>query len=384
VIDTLEFAEEQLMVRDTVRDFAQSEVAPIAVEIDETERFPVELFRKMGELGILGIPFPEAWGGAGGDWVSYVLAVEETARVCASTALGLAAAVSLGIGPIVNFGNDEQRRRYLPDLMTGRKLAAFGLTEPGAGSDAGGSMSTHARRDGGEWVINGAKAFITNGTFADVFVVTARTDPERGNHGISCFIVERGMKGFAQHAMKDKLGMRGSDTAELTFEDVRVPASSLVGAEGEGFVGFLKTLDGGRIVIGGLGLGIAGASLERAAAYAKERRAFGKPIASLQAIQHKLADMATRVHASRLLVYHAARLKDAGRPFKAEASMAKLYASEAAYFCAKEAIQVLGGVGYCREYLVERYFRDAKLCEIGEGTSEIQRNLIARHVLGGR
>ncbi len=384
MIDTLEFAEEQLMVRDTVRDFAQSEVAPIAVEIDETERFPVELFRKMGELGILGIPFPEAWGGAGGDWVSYVLAVEETARVCASTALGLAAAVSLGIGPIVNFGNDEQRRRYLPDLMTGRKLAAFGLTEPGAGSDAGGSMSTYARRDGGEWVINGAKAFITNGTFADVFVVTARTDPERGNHGISCFIVERGMKGFGQHAMKDKLGMRGSDTAELTFEDVRVPASSLVGAEGEGFVGFLKTLDGGRIVIGGLGLGIAGASLERAAAYAKERRAFGKPIASLQAIQHKLADMATRVHASRLLVYHAARLKDAGRPFKAEASMAKLYASEAAYFCAKEAIQVLGGVGYCREYLVERYFRDAKLCEIGEGTSEIQRNLIARHVLGGR
>ncbi|HVY61466.1 MAG TPA: acyl-CoA dehydrogenase family protein [Planctomycetota bacterium] len=384
LVDTLSFSEEQLMIRDLVRDFAANEIAPIAIAIDREERFPRELFGKMGELGILGIPFPEAWGGGGGDWVSYCLAIEETAKVCGSTALGLAAAVSLGIGPIVNFGNDEQRRKYLPDLMNGRKLAAFGLTEPGAGSDAGGSMVTTAKRDGAEWVINGAKAFITNGNAAEVFVVTARTDASKGNRGISCFIVERGMKGFSTQSMKDKLGMRGSDTAELIFEDVRVPAENLVGEEGLGFSKFLATLDGGRIVIGTLALGLAEGALARAVRYSKERKQFGKPIAELQAIQHKLADMATRTHAARLACFHAARLKDAGRPFKQEAAMAKLFASEASYYVTKEAIQIHGGTGYCREYEVERMFRDAKLCEIGEGTSEIQKLVISRCVLGGQ
>jgi butyryl-CoA dehydrogenase len=382
--DTLEFTEVELMIRDTVRDFVKNEVAPIAIEIDRDERFPREVFSRMGELGILGTPFSEEWGGAGGGWVAYCLAIEETAKVCGSTALGLAAAVSLGIGPIYNFGSEEQKRRYLPDLMTGRKLAAFGLSEADAGSDAGGSMRTTARRDGEEWVINGSKYWITNGCHADVFVVTARTDPQKGNRGISNFIVERGMKGFATHEIKEKLGMRGSDTAELTFDDVRVPAENMVGEEGEGFVNFLKTLDGGRIVIGTLALGLAEGAYERAVAYAKERRQFGKPIAELQAIQFKLADMATKIHASRLLCFHAAKLKDAGRPFKQEASMAKLYASEAAYEVTKEAIQVLGGVGYCREYEVERMFRDAKLCEIGEGTSEVQRMVIARQLLQAR
>jgi alkylation response protein AidB-like acyl-CoA dehydrogenase len=381
--DTLELTEEQLMIRDTVRDFVKHEVAPIAVEIDRDERFPRDVFAKMGELGILGTPFSEEWGGSGGDWVSYCLAIEETAKACGSTALGLAAAVSLGIGPIYNFASEEQKRRYLPDLMSGKKLAAFGLTEPGAGSDAGGSMRTYARREGGDWVINGSKYWITNGNYADVFVVTVRTDPQRGNHGISNFIVERGAKGFATHKIAEKLGVRGSDTAELTFEDVRVPADAMVGADGQGFVNFMKTLDGGRIVIGTLALGLAEGAYERAVVYAKERKQFGKPLADFQAIQFKLADMATKIHAARLMCFHAAKLKDAGRPFKQEASMAKLFASEASYEVTKEAIQVLGGVGYCREYEVERMFRDAKLCEIGEGTSEVQRIVIARGLLGG-
>lgn len=369
------------MVRELVADFVARELRPIAVELDLEQRFPRELFRRMGELGILGIPFPEEIGGAGGNWVSYCLAVEEVAKVCGSTALGLAAAVSLGIGPIASFGNEEQRRRYLPALLSGDKLAAFGLTEPDAGSDAGGSMRTRAVRDGEDWVLHGAKYWITNGCHADVFVVTAITDPERGTKGISNFIVERGMPGFSTHPIKDKLGMRSSDTAELVFEGVRVPAANLVGERGQGFVNFLKTLDGGRIVIGALSLGLAEGAYERARAYARERKAFGVPIAQHQAIAFKLADMATRIHAARLLVYHAARLKDAGRPFKKEAAMAKLFASETAYQVTKEAIQIHGGVGYCREYEVERMFRDAKLCEIGEGTSEIQRLVISRALL---
>jgi alkylation response protein AidB-like acyl-CoA dehydrogenase len=380
--DTLEWSQDELAIRDMVRDFVANEVAPIAIEIDREERFPRPLFSKMGELGILGIPIAEEWGGLGHGWVSYCLAIEETARVCASTALGLAAAVSLGIAPIANFGSEEQKRRYLPDLLAGKTMAAFGLTEPGAGSDAGGSMTTRAVRDGSEWVINGAKCWITNGSFADVVVVTARTNPELGNRGITNFIVERGTKGFSSRVMKEKLGMRGSDTAELVFEDVRVPATNVVGREGEGFVNFLKTLDGGRIVIGTLALGIAEGALARATEYAKVRKQFGKPIAEHQAIQHKLADMATRVHAARLMCFHAARLKDAGRPFKQEASMAKLFASEASYDVTKEAIQIHGGVGYCREYEVERMFRDAKLTEIGEGTSEVQKMVIAREILG--
>ena len=383
-VDTLEFTEEQLMVRDMVRQFAREELAPIAQEIDRNERFPREVFSKLGALGVLGTPFPEQWGGSGGDWVSFCLAVEEIAKVCASTALGLAAAVSLGIGPIYNFGNDAQRRRYLPDLMTGKTMAAFGLTEPDAGSDAGGSMTTLARRDGSDYVISGAKAFITNGTAADLVVATARTDPSKGIHGISSFIVERGARGYSSRKMTGKLGVRGSDTAELSFDEVRVPRENMLGEEGKGFVQFLKTLDGGRVIIGVLSCGIAQGAIERAVAYAKERRQFGKAIAEFQAIQFKLAEIATRVHGARLMCYHAARLKDAGRPHKMEAAMAKLHASEAAYFATKEAIQILGGVGYCREYEVERMFRDAKLCEIGEGTSEIQKIVIARELLGAK
>ncbi|RME74685.1 MAG: acyl-CoA dehydrogenase [Planctomycetota bacterium] len=379
--DTLAFSEEQCMLRDMVRDFARNEIAPIAIEIDVEERFPRELFRAMGELGLLGIPFPEEVGGAGAGWVGYCLAIEEVARVCASTALGLAAAVSLGIGPIVDFASEAQRERYLPDLLSGEKLAAFGLTEPNAGSDAGGSMETRAERQGDHWVIRGTKYWITNGNHADVFVVTAKTDPEAGTRGISSFIVERGAEGFSTHPIKDKLGMRGSDTAELVFDGVRVPHDNLVGKEGEGFRAFLATLDGGRIVIGALSLGIAQGAYERARAYALERKTFGKPIAEHQAIAFKLADMATRIHAARLLVYHAARRKDAGLPFKREAAMAKLFASEACYAITKDAVQIHGGNGYTREYEVERMFRDAKLCEIGEGTSEIQRLVISREIL---
>jgi alkylation response protein AidB-like acyl-CoA dehydrogenase len=381
--DTLAFTEEERMVRDMVADFVANEVKPIAIEIDVEERFPRELFRKMGELGILGIPFPEEVGGEGGGWLGYCLAIEETAKVCGSTALGLAAAVSLGIGPIVNFGSEAQRAKHLPRLFTGETLAAFGLTEPDAGSDAGGSMRTRAVRDGDHWVLDGAKYWITNGNYADVFVVTAITDPDKGTSGITCFIVERGMDGFTTNLVKDKLGMRGSDTAELVFEGVRVPAENLVGDEGTGFKRFLETLDGGRIVIAALSLGIAEGAYERAKAYALERKTFGKPIARHQAIQFKLSDMATKIHASRLMVYHAARLKDAGLPYKQEAAMAKLFASEACYEITKEAIQVHGGVGYCREYEVERMFRDAKLCEIGEGTSEVQRLVIGRCLLAG-
>lgn len=379
--DTLELSEEETMIRDMVREFAKGEIAPIAIEIDKEERFPRELFRQMGELGILGIPFPEEIGGAGGGWLSYCIAVEEVAKVCASTALGLAAATSLGIGPIVNFGSPEQQARYLPSLFRGETLAAFGLTEANAGSDAGGSMSTWAKRQGDGWVLSGGKYWITNASHADVFCVTARTDPDAGSRGISCFLLERGMKGFSTHPIHQKLGMRGSDTAELAIDEVRVPAENLIGPEGTGFVSFLKTLDGGRVVIGALSLGIAEGALARALAYAKERKQFRRPLSSFQAIQFKLADMATKIHAARLLVYHAARLKDAGRPFKQPAAMAKLFASEACYEVTKEAVQIHGGCGYCREYEVERMFRDAKLTEIGEGTSEIQRLVISRGLL---
>jgi len=375
-----ELTEEERLFRDTVRDFARSEIAPIAAEIDESSRFPTETIRKMGPLGLLGIPVPEELGGAGASLFAYILSLEEVAYACGSTALTLAAHTSLATLPILSFGTEEQKRRYVPGLASGEKLGAFGLTESHAGSDAGGTR-TRARKDGSRWILNGSKHFITNASHAQIFVVTARTSDAPRSQGISAFIVESGFKGFSVGKKEDKLGLRGSDTAEIIFEDCEVPAENLLGPEGEGFRNFLKTLDGGRIGIGAMAVGISQAALDYAARYASQRQAFGATLGSFGAIQEKLADMAASLHASRLLVYDTARRRSAGLPHTREASITKLFASEAAYRITKEAVQILGGNGYSREYPVERYYRDVKLLEIGEGTSEIQKIVIARSVL---
>jgi butyryl-CoA dehydrogenase len=375
-----DLSEEQELLRDTVRDFAEKELLPQAIAIDREARFPRETFRKMAELGLLGLPIPPEYEGAGVDSVSTTLVIEELARCCGSTALGVAAHTSLCLWPIWAFGSEEQRRRYVPDLASGRKLGAFGLTEPDAGSDAGGTRTTAVRR-GDEYVINGSKVFITNANYADTFIATAVTDPGTGTRGISSFIVERGTPGFVISKGDEKLGMRGSDWGELSFQDCRVPAANRLGAEGEGFVNFMKTLDGGRIGIGALAVGLAQGAFERSVRFALERSAFGKPIAAQQAVAFKLADMEVAVDASRLLVRRAALLRDAGRPFGHQASIAKLFASEAAMRVTYDAIQVHGGYGFTCEYHVERMYRDAKLCTIGEGTSEIQRLVISRNIL---
>jgi butyryl-CoA dehydrogenase len=377
------FTEEQAMLRDMVRDFALNEVKPIAAEIDENERFPMETIQKMAELGLMGICFPEEYGGAGMDTVCYAVAVEEISRVCGSTGLTLAAHVSLGTAPIFLFGNDEQRKKYLPKLCSGEWIGAFGLTEPNAGSDAGGT-ETMAIKDGDDYVLNGAKMFITNASVSSVYVATAVTDKSMGTKGISSFIVEAGTPGFSVGKKEHKMGVRGSDTAELHFEDCRIPAENLLGQEGEGFKQFLTILDGGRISIGAMALGIAQGALDEALKYSRERKQFGKYLNRFQAIQFMLADNATDVESARLLVYHAARLKDAGENYVQAAAMAKLYASEAAMRCSNRAIQIHGGYGYTRDYPVERFLRDAKLCEIGEGTSEIQRLIIARNLVGAK
>jgi alkylation response protein AidB-like acyl-CoA dehydrogenase len=374
-----ELGDEERMVRDLVRDFAEKELRPGAAERDEESRPEPALLARMGELGLLGLPVPEAYGGSGGTYLQYAIAVEEVARVCASTALSYAAHVSLGIGALMVLGTEAQKRRWLAPAARGETLVAFGLTEPGAGSDAAGTRTT-ARREGDGWVLNGAKCFITNGASAGVSVVTAVTRPGEGVRGISAFLVPKGTPGFTARATYRKLGMRASETAELFFDNCRLPADALMGEEGQGFVGFMKVLDAGRISIGALGVGIAQAALEASLAYAKTREQFGRPIGSFQAIQFKLADMATAVELARLAVYRAAWLKDQGRPFGKEAAMAKLYASEVATRAAGEAIQIHGGYGYIKEYPVERYWRDAKLLEIGEGTSEVQRLVIARHL----
>jgi butyryl-CoA dehydrogenase len=376
-----ELNEEQRMVRDMVRDFAQKEVAPRAALVDKTEEFPAENIRQMGELGLLGLPYPERYGGGGGDYLSYAIAVEEIARACGSTALIYAAHVSLGCGPIYSFGSEEQKKKWLPRLCEGQGLGAFGLTEPQAGSDAG-STRTVAVRDGDEYVLNGSKMWITSGAIADVVTCTAKTDPGAGTRGISCFLVERGTPGFIPGKNEPKMGLKGSVTSALTLEDCRVPAANLLGAEGEGFKQMLITLDAGRISIGAMALGLGQAALDEATRYAKERVQFGQPIAKFQAIQWMIADMATELDAARLMVYRAAARKDAGLRFTKEAAMAKLYASEAAERAAYKAVQVHGGYGYSREYPVERIYRDQRLCAIGEGTSEIQRLVIARQVLG--
>lgn len=375
-----ELTKEQRMIRDMVREFAQAEIAPRAHDIDESGKFPYGLFRQMGELGLLGLPFPEKYGGAGADTISYALAVEEVAAASGSVGLTYAAHISLGSAPIYAFGTEEQKEKYLVPLATGEGLGAFALTEPHSGSDAA-ALKTTAVRDGDEWVLNGQKMWITSGAVARTVIVAAKTDPEAGTHGISNFIVPAGTPGFIVGKDESKMGLRGSVTNQLFFEDCRVPAENLLGQEGEGFKQFMITLDGGRISIAAMALGLGQAALEMALAYAQERRAFGKAIAEFQAIQWKLADMATELNAARLLVYKAARLKDEGKSFTKEAAMAKLFASEAADRACWEAIQIHGGMGYSREMPLERYYRDNRLTLIGEGTSEIMRLVIAREIL---
>jgi butyryl-CoA dehydrogenase len=376
-----ELNEEQQMIRRMVRDFAEKEIMPIAQETDKTGEFPWQTIHKMAHLGLLGLPIPEEYGGAGADNVSFAIALEEIARACGSTAITLDAHTSLASEPIYLFGSEEQKQKYLVPLARGEKLGAFGLTEPEAGSDAG-ATRTRAVLDDDEWVINGQKTLITNGSIADVVVMTAVTDPEKGTRGISNFIVEKGTPGFRPGRDEEKMGLKGSITSELFFEDCRAPKENLLGKEGEGFKQFLITLDAGRIAIGAMALGLAQGAFEKAVAYSKERVQFGQPIANFQAIQWMTADMATEIDAARLLVYRAAWLKDKGMRFTREAAMAKLYASEAAERACFKALQIHGGYGYTKEYDVERYYRDQRLCTIGEGTSEIQRLVIARQVLG--
>jgi butyryl-CoA dehydrogenase len=383
-MDTTEMflTEEQNMLREMVSDFADNEVKPIAAEIDKNERFPHETIKKMAELGLMGICYDDKYGGAGMDNLSYIIAVEELSRVCASTGITLAAHISLGVSPINQFGTEEQKEKFLPALCSGEKLAGFGLTEANAGSDAGGT-ETIAERDGDDWIINGSKMFLTNGTVAGTIVVTALTDKSKGSKEISNFIIDTSNPGYVRGKKERKLGIRGSDTAEIFLKECRVSGDCLLGKEGEGFKQFLKTLDGGRISIGAMALGIAQGALETSIKYSNERVQFNRPISSFQTIQNKIADMATDIEAARHLVYHASRLKDAGKPYSRQSAMAKLFASTIATKAANEAIQIHGGYGYCMDYPVERMFRDAKLTEIGEGTSEIQRLVIARDLIKG-
>ncbi len=376
----MQLTEEQKMLREMVRDFAESKIKPIAAEIDEHERFPSEIIAGMAELGLMGIPYPEEYEGAGMDTTAYALAVEEIARVCGSTALTLAAHISLGCGPIFMFGTEEQKKRYLPDLCSGRTLGGFGLTEPQAGSDAG-ATKTAAVDKGDHFLLNGTKIYCTNGGQAKYYTVSAMTDKSKGTKGISCFIIEKDWDGFVIGKKERKLGVRGSDTVVLHFNDVKVPKENLLGKPGEGFKQMLTILDGGRISIGAMALGLAQGAYDVTLDYVKGRKAFDQRVADFQATQFKLADMYTQIAASRHLVYEAARLKDSGKHYIREAAMAKLYASEAATRVTLQAIQLHGGYGYVRDYPVERMFRDAKLCEIGEGTSEIQRLVIARTLL---
>ena len=372
--------EEHLAVRDMVREFALREVAPIASELDEEKRFPRETIPKLAELGLLGVPFPAEFGGAGLDNVAYMIVIEELSRVCGTTGITVAAHTSLGTFPIFAFGTEEQRRRWVPRLASGECLGAFALTEPGAGSDAK-ATKVSAVRDGDSWVVNGAKIYCTNGTHAGVVVFTARTDPKSSDtSSISAFVVEKGTPGLAYGKLEDKLGLRGSDTRELVFQDCRLPLENRLGPEGGGFAQFMKTLEGGRISIGAMALGLAQGALDVALPHAKERRQFGKRLIDHQAVGNRLADMAMEIAAARNLVYEAAWRKDRGLPFAIQGSIAKLFASEVGVRAAHSAVQVLGGIGYTRECPAERILRDVKLCEIGEGTSEIQRLIIARHL----
>lgn len=373
-------SDEQLLIQGLVKEFAESHVAPIAAEIDRDHRFPEELLPKLAELSLLGVPYPEECGGAGADYVSYVIVVEELARVCATTALIVSSHTSLGTWPIYQFGSEPQKDKYLQDLTNGRKLSAFALTEPGAGTDAAAGRTT-AKLDGDEYILNGSKIFITNGGYADVYVVTAMTDPSAGTRGISAFIVDKDTPGFSAGERERKMGIRASSTTPLYFSDCRVPVGALLGAEGRGFSIAMQALNGGRMGIAAQALGIAQGALDASINYAKERVQFGKPIAALEAIQWMIADTAAEIDAARLLVYRAAWNKDNGLPHATEAAMAKLFASETATRAAGKAIQIHGGYGFTESYPVERAYRDAKVTEIYEGTSEVQRMVIAGDLL---
>ncbi|AKS39651.1 acyl-CoA dehydrogenase [Anoxybacillus gonensis] len=378
----LHFTEEQQMMRQMVREFAANEIAPF-VERMERGEFPHPILEKMAELGLMGITVPEQYGGAGMDFTSYIIAIHEISKVSATVGVILSVHTSVGTNPILYFGTEEQKQKYVPKLARGEYLGAFCLTEPGSGSDAA-SLKTTAVRDGDHYVLNGSKVFITNGGEADTYIVFARTNlEEKGSKGVSAFIVEKQTPGLVIGKDEKKMGLHGSRTVQLSFEDMRVPAENLLGQEGDGFKIAMANLDSGRIGIAAQSLGIAEAALEHATSYAKERIQFGKPIAEQQGIAFKLADMATNVEAAKLLVYHAAFLRSNGMPCGKEASMAKLFASKTAMENAIEAVQIFGGNGYTEDYPVERLFRDAKVCEIYEGTSEIQRLVISKHLLKG-
>lgn len=398
--DSLYFNEQHLAVREMVQAFARDEVAPIAAAHDESQQFPWETVKRMGELGLLGVPWPEELGGAGFDLIAYMIAIHEMAKVCASHAITISAHTTLGTSPIVHFGTPAQRERYVPLLATGRVIGGFGLTEPGAGSDAGGTRTTAVRKNG-YYVLNGTKRFITHAGVGEIFLATAVTDPGKGTKGISSFILTKetcdlaaaqrvgighdpslpAMKGFRAGKKEDKLGWRASDTRELIFEDVEVPVENRLGDEGRGFINFMQTLDAGRVGIAALSLGIAEGAFNEALKYSAERKQFGQAIAHFQGVSFQLADMATEIEAGRHLMYHAAWLAQHGKPYVKEAAMAKLFCSELAMRATTKAVQIHGGYGYTKDYPVERMMRDAKVCEIGEGTSEIQRIVIARQML---
>ncbi|WP_339226489.1 acyl-CoA dehydrogenase [Oceanobacillus sp. FSL K6-2867] len=372
-----QLTEEQEMLRKMVRDFAEKDVEPTAAERDEEERFDRGIFDKMAELGLTGIPWPESYGGIEADYVSYVIAVEELSRVCASTGVTLSAHLSLASWPIYKYGNEEQKKNFLTRLATGEALGAYALSEPGAGSDVV-SMKTTAKEDGDHYVLNGSKVWITNGGVADIYIVFAKTDADAKHKGISAFIVEKGTEGFSFGKKEKKLGIRSSPTTELIFENCRIPKENMLGSEGEGFTIAMTTLDGGRNGIAAQALGIAQGALDAAAAYAKEREQFGKPIAANQGISFKLADMATEIEAARLLTYQAAWLESKGLPYGKASAMSKLFAGDVAMRTTVEAVQIFGGYGYTKDYPVERYMRDAKITQIYEGTNEIQRLVIGR------
>lgn len=372
--------EDLQLIRESARDFAEAEIRPHLMEWDENEHFPKDLFHKMGKYGFLGVLVPEKYQGAGLNYAAYITIIEELAKVCGGIGLSMAAHNSLCTNHILSFGNEEQRQKYLPKLATGEWLGAWGLTEPNTGSDAG-RMRTVAEKDGDYYILNGAKNFITHGISGDVAVVIARTGELLDSHGMTAFVVERGTPGFSGGKKERKLGMRASETAEMIFENCRVHKSQILGEVGEGFVQSLKILDGGRISIAALSLGIAKGAYEAALAYAKEREQFGKSISKFQAISFKLADMATQIEAAELLTRQAGTLKDAGKKVTRQSAMAKYYASEVAVDVADDAVQIFGGYGYIREFPVEKFYRDAKLCTIGEGTSEIQKLVISREIL---
>lgn len=375
-----ELSDEQQQIKQSIREFAESEIRPHVMEWDESQHFPMELRGKLAELGLMGIIFPEEYGGAGMGYVEYVTIIEELGRVCGSVGLSVAAHNSLCSNHIFTFGNEQQKQKYLVPLASGESFGAWGLTESQAGSDASGTRTMAVRTDGG-WRVNGSKNFITHAISCNTLVAVAVTDKEKGTHGISAFIFDKSMEGFRSDKKENKLGMRASETASVIFEDCFVPEENLLGAEGEGFLQAMKILDGGRISIAALSVGIAQGAYEAAVKYARERQQFGKPIAEFQATQFKLADMATQIECSRLLTLQAAAAKDAGKPVTQKSAMAKLFASETAVRVAEESVQIHGGYGYTKDYPAEKYWRDSKLCTIGEGTSEIQRMVIAKNLL---